>query len=83
NNNLHRQMVEGPDVLYDSKNEKRLLFDKQKALKRIEELEGEQSKNGRREMVRDVVGTMKAGKSKTINAIVGQEIVPNRNRTMT
>jgi replication fork clamp-binding protein CrfC len=42
NINLLRQMVEEPDVLSDSKNENRLLFDKQKALKRIEELEGEQ-----------------------------------------
>ncbi|HAH6100871.1 TPA: dGTPase, partial [Escherichia coli] len=62
---------------------KRLLFDKQKALKRIEELEGEQIKTARREMVLAVVGTMKAGKSTTINAIVGQEILPNRNRPMT
>ncbi|ELG6758486.1 dynamin family protein [Escherichia coli] len=83
NINLLRQMVEEPDVLSDSKNEKRLLSDKQKALKRIEELEGEQIKTARREMVLAVVGTMKAGKSTTINAIVGQEILPNRNRPMT
>ena len=83
NINLLRQMVEEPDVLSDSKNENRLLFDKQKALKRIEELEGEQLKTARREMVLAVVGTMKAGKSTTINAIVGQEILPNRNRPMT
>ncbi|RAM04933.1 dGTPase [Escherichia coli] len=83
NINLLRQMVEEPDVLSDSKNEKRLLFDKQKALKRIEELEGEQIKTARREMVLAVVGTMKAGKSTPINAIVGQEILPNRNRPMT
>ncbi|EPH0523698.1 dynamin family protein [Escherichia coli] len=83
NINLLRQMVEEPDVLSDSKNEKRLLFDKQKALKRIEELEGEQIKTARREMVLAVVGTMKAGKSTTINAIVRQEILPNRNRPMT
>nr|MBI9640499.1 dynamin family protein [Escherichia coli] len=83
NINLLRQMVEEPDVLSDSKNEKRLLFDKQKALKRIEELEGEQIKTARREMVLAVVGTMKAGKSTTINAIVGQEILPNRNSPMT
>ncbi len=76
-------MVDEPDVLSDSKNENRLLFDKQKALKRIEELEGEQIKTARREMVLAVVGTMKAGKSTTINAIVGQEILPNRNRPMT
>lgn len=83
NINLLRQMVEEPDVLSDSKNENRLLFDKQKALKRIEELEGEQIKTARREMVLAVVGTMKAGKSTTINAIVWQEILPNRNRPMT
>ncbi|MBC0996636.1 dynamin family protein [Escherichia coli] len=34
-------------------------------------------------MVLAVVGTMKAGKSTTINAIVGKEILPNRNRPMT
>ncbi|EEY3904503.1 dGTPase [Escherichia coli] len=83
NINLLRQMVDEPDVLSDGKNENRLLFDKQKALKRIEELEGEQIKTARREMVLAVVGTMKAGKSTTINAIVGQEILPNRNRPMT
>ncbi|EPZ6659580.1 dynamin family protein [Escherichia coli] len=83
NINLLRQMVDEPDVLSDGKNEKGQLFDKQKALKRIEELEGEQIKTARREMVLAVVGTMKAGKSTTINAIVGQEILPNRNRPMT
>ncbi|EHL6052058.1 dynamin family protein [Escherichia coli] len=83
NINLLRQMVDEPDVLSDSKNENGQLFDKQKALKRIEELEGEQIKTARREMVLAVVGTMKAGKSTTINAIVGQEIMPNRNRPMT
>lgn len=65
-------------VLSDSKNENRLLFDK-RSTERIEELEGEQIKTARREMVLAVVGTMKAGKSTTINAIVGQEILPNRN----
>ncbi|EFM0519570.1 dynamin family protein [Escherichia coli] len=83
NINLLRQMVDEPDVLLDGKNENGQLFDKQKALKRIEELEGEQIKTARREMVLAVVGTMKAGKSTTINAIVGQEILPNRNRPMT
>lgn len=83
NINLLRQMVDEPDVLSDSKNENGLLFDKRKALKRIEELEGEQIKTARKEMVLAVVGTMKAGKSTTINAIVGQEILPNRNRPMT
>ncbi|ENB4920453.1 TPA: hypothetical protein OO444_004312, partial [Shigella flexneri] len=40
--NLLRQMVDEPDVLSDGKNENGQLFDKQKALKRIKELEGEQ-----------------------------------------
>ncbi|HBE4768764.1 TPA: dynamin family protein [Escherichia coli] len=83
NINLLRQMVDEPDVLLDGKNKNGQLFDKQKALKRIEELEGEQIKTAHREMVLAVVGTMKAGKSTTINAIVGQEILPNRNRPMT
>ncbi|HIE1225669.1 TPA: dynamin family protein [Escherichia coli] len=83
NINLLRQMVDEPDVLLDGKNENGLLFDKRKALKRIEELEGKQIKTARREMVLAVVGTMKAGKSTTINAIVGKEILPNRNRPMT
>ena len=34
-------------------------------------------------MVIAVVGTMKAGKSTTINAIVGSEVLPNRNLPMT
>ncbi|HCJ9591404.1 TPA: dynamin family protein [Escherichia coli] len=83
NINLLRKMVDETDVLLDGKNENGLLFDKRKALKRIEELEGEQIKTARREMVLAVVGTMKAGKSTTINAIVGKEILPNRNRPMT
>lgn len=35
------------------------------------------------DVVLSVVGIMKAGKSTTINAIVGQEIMPNRNQAMT
>ncbi|MDO2098148.1 dynamin family protein, partial [Escherichia coli] len=81
--NLHQQMVEELDVLSERKKEKRLRSDKQKALKRIEELDGEKIKTARRKMVLAVVGTMKAGKSTTINAIVGQKILPNRNRPMT
>lgn len=46
-------------------------------------LEGEQFKLERLEMVLAIVGTMKAGKSTTINAIVGTEVMPNRNRPMT
>lgn len=46
-------------------------------------LKGEKQKLDSVEMVLAVVGTMKAGKSTTINAIVGSEVLPNRNRPMT
>ncbi|MEN4917719.1 dynamin family protein [Achromobacter spanius] len=46
-------------------------------------LEEHRIKVERLDMVLAVVGTMKAGKSTTINAIVGREILPNRNRPMT
>jgi replication fork clamp-binding protein CrfC len=77
-------MVDDPDVLMDhTQGNDALLFDKSRARQRIEELQGEQTKITRKEMVLAVVGTMKAGKSTTINAIVGKEILPNRNRPMT
>lgn len=46
-------------------------------------LDNELAKIDRLEMVLAVVGTMKAGKSTTINAIVGTEVLPNRNQPMT
>ncbi|MGY5958833.1 clamp-binding protein CrfC [Kosakonia sp. BK9b] len=46
-------------------------------------LHNEFRKITRLEMVLAIVGTMKAGKSTTINAIVGTEVLPNRNRPMT
>lgn len=46
-------------------------------------LQGEIAKLERFDVVLSVIGTMKAGKSTTINAIVGREILPNRNRPMT
>lgn len=49
----------------------------------IEILNTELTKVTNRETVIAVVGTMKAGKSTTINAIVGREILPNRNEPMT
>jgi ribosome biogenesis GTPase A len=50
---------------------------------KINVLEDHKTKTENLEMVLAVVGTMKAGKSTTINAIVGREILPNRNRPMT
>lgn len=49
----------------------------------LEVLQGEAAKLRRREAVLAVVGTMKAGKSTTINAIVGTDVLPTRNRPMT
>ena len=46
-------------------------------------INGEQAKLKSLDMVLAVVGTLKAGKSTTINAIVGEEILPKRNRAMT
>lgn len=50
---------------------------------KLDILEDNKTKTKNLEMVLAVVGTMKAGKSTTINAIVGREILPNRNRPMT
>jgi replication fork clamp-binding protein CrfC len=49
----------------------------------ISNLQNEQQKLDKLEMVLAVIGTMKAGKSTTINAIVGMEILPNRETAMT
>ena len=58
-------------------------FDEASAYQTIEVLRGEAIKLEELETVLAVVGTMKAGKSTTINAIVGTEILPNRNTPMT
>jgi GTPase SAR1 family protein len=58
-------------------------FDRQSAQRLVGILENEISKVDRLEMVLAVVGTMKAGKSTVINAIVGSEVLPNRNQPMT
>ncbi len=49
----------------------------------IQHIENELQKLEKMEVVIAVVGTMKAGKSTTINAIVGTEVLPNRNAPMT
>jgi len=84
NIDLLQKMLNEPNVLEEHQgNDNAELFDRSRAEKRIEELEGERSKISRKEVVLAIVGTMKAGKSTTINAIVGKEILPNRNRPMT
>lgn len=82
--NILREMIK-QDILsepnHDSKDEQ--TFDTVSTPKTIEVLEGEQHKLQNLDMVLAIVGTMKAGKSTTINAIVGTEILPNRNAPMT
>lgn len=58
-------------------------FDSKTLAEGLEVLSGERHKLDSMDMVVAVVGTMKAGKSTTINAIVGNEILPNRNGPMT
>ncbi len=67
-----------------AKNEQnRATFDTESLPKVLEILDGESHKLEHLDMVLAVVGTMKAGKSTSINAIVGAEVLPNRNRPMT
>mgnify|MGYP001765769464 CR=1 FL=1 len=61
----------------------RTTFDTKSLPEVLEVLDGEIHKLRDLDMVLAVVGTMKAGKSTSINAIVGAEVLPNRNRPMT
>lgn len=71
-------------VYAPAKNEgDRATFDTESLSTVLEVLDGESHKLNNLDMVLAVVGTMKAGKSTSINAIVGAEVLPNRNRPMT
>ncbi|MCG3655891.1 dynamin family protein [Aliarcobacter butzleri] len=61
------------------------LLENSKNLKKehFQTLDNERKKLENLEFVISIVGTVKAGKSTTINAIVGQEILPNRSAPMT
>lgn len=69
------------DLEDDKAKESVLTIEKSGELQQI--LNNEITKLQNFDVVLAVVGTMKAGKSTTINAIVGREILPNRNRPMT
>lgn len=77
--------IKNEKTLFKNKNKKGgpVLYTHSAALEDIRVLHDEEKKLEQLEMVVAVVGTMKAGKSTTINAIVGQEIMPNRNKAMT
>ncbi|MBV4547748.1 dynamin family protein [Pseudomonas triticicola] len=80
---LLHHVQEGEGVLSDDQGDEHQTFSKANVIQEIGYLEGELVKVGELKMVLAVVGTMKAGKSTTINAIVGHEVLPNRNRPMT
>ena len=80
---LLQKMLDEPGVLAAGQKGQIQTFDRDSTLKHIEVLQGERTKLTDLEMVLAVVGTMKAGKSTSINAIVGTEVLPNRNRPMT
>lgn len=80
---LLQSMLSQPGVISEAHLGQTQTFDKDSTEKYIEVLSGEQTKLENLEMVLAVVGTMKAGKSTSINAIVGTEVLPNRNRPMT
>lgn len=76
------QLTQIPNLLIaDSKDAQS--YDPDKVRNAISILEGELSKLEELDMVLAVVGTMKAGKSTTNNAIVGLEVLPNRSTPMT
>ena len=80
---LLQRMKEAQGVVVDEHAQEHQTFSSASIDKDLKMLNGELSKLERLEMVLAVVGTMKAGKSTTINAIVGTEVLPNRNRPMT
>lgn len=78
---LFKEVLQLPYVFDDSASEKsasKAYFDDH-----IKDIDNEIQKLEKMEVVIAVVGTMKAGKSTTINAIVGTEVLPNRNAPMT
>lgn len=80
---LLEQIKNTPNLLTEIEKGSAQTLDSSSLSKIIEQLEGEKHKLDSLELVLAVVGTMKAGKSTTINAITGMEVLPNRNRPMT
>lgn len=58
-------------------------LDQDQLTNQVKHITNEILKLNESKMVLAIVGTMKAGKSTTINAIIGKDVVPNRNRPMT
>lgn len=78
---MYDRLLEDPDLLEEDRPDQTL--DRRRVRAALEQLDGEAAKVQKFEMVLAVVGTMKAGKSTCINAIVGTEVLPNRSEPMT
>lgn len=82
--NLLEEMLRTPDLLRNQQHDQQQRNLSRKDIEQwLEILKGEAYKVDRLEVTFAAVGTMKAGKSTTINAIVGTEVLPNRNQPMT
>lgn len=80
---LLRKMIDTDGLLMDASEKQKQSMDMGRARNDIAIMEGELAKLEKLDMVLAVIGTMKSGKSTTNNAIVGLEVLPNRNRPMT
>ena len=76
-------VVSEKDIVSGAGQPEKQSFTSESALEDMEVLGEEIEKLERLVLVVAVVGTMKAGKSTAINAIVGTEVLPSRNRPMT
>ncbi|MDF2499873.1 MAG: vimentin [Anaerosporomusa subterranea] len=77
------QLLSTPNLLKSQQDHQQRSLNREDIGQWLEILNGEIYKAERLEVTFAVVGTMKAGKSTTINAIVGTEVLPNRNQPMT
>lgn len=80
---LLRKLMATPGLLKDASTQDKSSLTFQRAREDMRVLEGERVKLQELDMVLAVVGTINSGKSTTNNAIVGLEVLPNRNRPMT
>ena len=78
-----QKMKTAKNLIAPSRSGESQTFDTASLPKAIETLEGEVRKLKNLEAVFAIVGTTKAGKSTTINAFVGTEVLPTRNEPMT
>ena len=80
---MFQQVLTLPNVFNEENSDGNNSKPKQYFVDNLGHIENELQKLDKMEVVIAFVGTMKAGKSTTINAIVGTEILPNRNAPMT